>query len=114
MSRRPIHAIRSMAALAALFASTSARAEPPCDVRVRSDAREWRAAARHVEEIVRNAPAGDCREIVVEPNDGGATVTLTTRDERVAIRRIARPAELLSLVEALLVTIDAPAPPEPV
>jgi hypothetical protein len=90
----------------ALLIATPAQAEPSCEIRVRPDARAWRAAVKDVDEVVRRAQGADCQEILVEPDEHGATVRLTTHDQRTAIRRVARPTELFALVEALLVRVD--------
>jgi hypothetical protein len=119
--RRPIAAgCRPLAALGAVaitLVASSAAADPRCTVTLRStldDASSWRGAVTSAErEIAKHPPAGnDCREVLVDADERGAEVTFTTRDDRTATRRIARPRDLRPVIEALLVTVpEASAPP---
>jgi hypothetical protein len=91
----------------ALFTSAAAHADEPCAVRVEASDHEstgWSDALRDAERAVA-VFGGDCREIVIVRDDHGASLTFTTRDGRVAQRRISQPTELRALIEALLVTI---------
>jgi len=99
----------------------AARPESPCLVRLDEGptSATWASASDELREHVAKltATTTDCRLIVVKPLAQGASVEFTTSDQRIARRHIAAPADLLPLVEALLVfghdpTAIAPPPPE--
>jgi hypothetical protein len=96
--------------------ASNARADSACELRWESasvpDA--WTDALRDVRVLVGKLTreTTDCRSITVSPDGLGATVVFTTADGRTARRRIADPAELRPMVEALLVfQPDPPRPP---
>lgn len=90
----------------------SASADPRCEVRLEGGiSGEWSSAVRSVDRTLGHG-AADCREIVVTPDLRGATVVFTTREGRMAQRRIERPSDLLPLIDALLVTVPFSAGPE--
>lgn len=103
------------AALATMLIPLTASADSRCTVTLRStlESAAWRGAVTSAERaIAKHPPEDDCREVVVDADERGADVTFTTRDQRTATRRIARPADLRPVIEALLVTVpDVSGPP---
>src|SRR5512140_779908 len=96
-----------VAALAAL--EGVARAAEPCAVRLEpADAEPaWRAAVA----ALRARPSADidCREVTIKVARAGAVLIFTTHDNRRAVREVATPAELAPTLEALSITLAAPA-----
>jgi hypothetical protein len=111
-------------ALALLFEAASAPGEPasgdeaPCVVRLMPpDATaDWRRAAAELRQRVRHwpAPDRDCRELQIDVANGGALLTITTKDGRQARRTVAAPSALVPAASALAVGVDSRGtPPAP-
>lgn len=127
--RRELSWVLGTVAILLASSSSTASADPRCAARLRAttgdDTSAWREAVSEVNRLIeaQPSPGSDCREMVVDADEGGADVTFTTRDERTATRRIKHPKELRALAQALLVTvpttpttpvaIDAPHDEEP-
>jgi hypothetical protein len=106
--------------LGASRAAGEAPSEPACVVQMMpaQTAGEWQRAAMELRQRVRQwpAPDRDCRELLVEITQGGALLTITTRDGRRARRSVATPSALVPAASALAVSVEtaAPARPSPV
>lgn len=93
----------------ALLMATPALADgaSPCELRIDGDPlpESWSGAVTDVRALVSKLTfdATDCRIIALVRDDTGLAVRFTTADGREARRHVTTPAELVPLVEALLV-----------
>jgi len=96
------------------LAQPAASDEPPCVVQLMPPdvAGEWRRASSELSHRIRRWPAADrdCRELLVEVQDDGALITITTKDGRRARRLVATPSALVPAASALAVSVETHPP----
>ncbi len=106
---------RLSAALTLLLVSLSAAngsASAACRVQLTgSDDAAWLNAKQRLEAELALLPGADCAEISVQVSPAGALLRFKTHDQRVAVRTVSTPEELLPTVQALGVTVSVPTPP---
>lgn len=92
-----------------LLALAWPRLAAACPVEVHgTDAFRWQAAALEAEQAWLSAEAA-CPGVVVAADASGATLRLSAKDGRLALRQLREPAELLPALQAL--TVEGPAEP---